>query len=263
MNENRSDASNAASATVPDTQNPTDAREPAGHGRHGPGRAELGRRERQHRRHRLPRVRGRRPGRQRGRSRDDVAHRHWTRRRSAQLHRARDRRRRQPVRPRATPRPRRCPTRRSRPRRANLNGTAGPGQVVLTWDASTDNVGVTGYRVYRNGTQVGSVLGAITTFTRHEPPVRQLRLHGARGGRHGQPLRREQHRDGERSRRPEADRALVAAGHRRNRPGRAELVRLNRQRRRHRLSDLPQRHARSEPWAPRSAPTRTRASSDR
>ena len=42
VNENRSDASNAASATVPDTQSPTDAREPAGHGRHGPGRAHLG-----------------------------------------------------------------------------------------------------------------------------------------------------------------------------------------------------------------------------
>ena len=48
---------------------------------------------------------------------------------------------------------------------SNLSGTAGVGQVVLTWDASSDNVGVTGYRVYRNGTQVGSVLGQITTFT--------------------------------------------------------------------------------------------------
>jgi chitodextrinase len=46
----------------------------------------------------------------------------------------------------------------------NLSGTAAPGQVVLTWEASSDNVGVTGYLVYRNGTQVGSVLGAITTF---------------------------------------------------------------------------------------------------
>jgi chitodextrinase len=48
---------------------------------------------------------------------------------------------------------------------SNLNGATGPGQVVLTWDGSTDNVGVTGYRIYRNGTQVGSVLGNLTTFT--------------------------------------------------------------------------------------------------
>ncbi len=48
---------------------------------------------------------------------------------------------------------------------ANLAGATAPGQVVLTWEASTDNVGVTGYRVYRNGSQVASVLGAITTFT--------------------------------------------------------------------------------------------------
>jgi chitodextrinase len=35
--------------------------------------------------------------------------------------------------------------------------------VALSWGASTDNVGVTGYRVYRNGTQVGTPTG--TTFT--------------------------------------------------------------------------------------------------
>ena len=30
-------------------------------------------------------------------------------------------------------------------------------QISLTWTASTDNVGVTGYRVFRNGTQVGTL----------------------------------------------------------------------------------------------------------
>lgn len=35
--------------------------------------------------------------------------------------------------------------------------------VSLTWDASTDNVGVTGYEVYRGGTRVGTPTG--TTFT--------------------------------------------------------------------------------------------------
>jgi len=39
----------------------------------------------------------------------------------------------------------------------NLVATAaGPTQVNLTWSASTDNVGVTGYRIYRNAVQVGT-----------------------------------------------------------------------------------------------------------
>lgn len=32
-------------------------------------------------------------------------------------------------------------------------------QINLTWTASTDNVGVTGYKVYRNGTQIGTTAG--------------------------------------------------------------------------------------------------------
>src|SRR5207247_1499069 len=36
-------------------------------------------------------------------------------------------------------------------------------QVNLSWTAATDNVGVTGYRVYRNGNMT-AVLGAVTTF---------------------------------------------------------------------------------------------------
>jgi len=39
----------------------------------------------------------------------------------------------------------------------NLNGSASSAtQINLTWTASTDNVGVTGYRVYRGGTQIGT-----------------------------------------------------------------------------------------------------------
>ncbi len=42
----------------------------------------------------------------------------------------------------------------------NLFGTAiSPSQINLSWGASTDNVGVTGYKVYRNRTQVGTALG--------------------------------------------------------------------------------------------------------
>ena len=38
-------------------------------------------------------------------------------------------------------------------------------QIALTWTASTDNTGVTGYNVFRNGTQVGTVTGASYTDT--------------------------------------------------------------------------------------------------
>ena len=47
----------------------------------------------------------------------------------------------------------------------SLTATAGTGQVVLNWTAATDNAGVTGYRVYRSGTQVGSVNGTTLTYT--------------------------------------------------------------------------------------------------
>ena len=46
-----------------------------------------------------------------------------------------------------------------------LRATVGTGQVVLTWNASTDNVGVTGYRIYQGATQVGSVTGNVLTYT--------------------------------------------------------------------------------------------------
>ena len=38
-------------------------------------------------------------------------------------------------------------------------------EVGLTWTASTDNVGVTGYRVYRNGTQIGTSTSTSYTDT--------------------------------------------------------------------------------------------------
>jgi arylsulfatase A-like enzyme len=38
-------------------------------------------------------------------------------------------------------------------------------EVDVTWSASTDNVGVTGYTVYRDGVEIGSVDGATTSFT--------------------------------------------------------------------------------------------------
>ncbi len=40
-----------------------------------------------------------------------------------------------------------------------LSGVAGIGQVALSWTASTDNVGVTGYKVFRDGVQVAAPAG--------------------------------------------------------------------------------------------------------
>jgi chitodextrinase len=44
------------------------------------------------------------------------------------------------------------------------SGTTGT-QATLTWTGSTDNVGVTGYEVYRGSTLVGTVTSSTTTFT--------------------------------------------------------------------------------------------------
>jgi CARDB/F5/8 type C domain len=43
------------------------------------------------------------------------------------------------------------------------------GQVKLTWSASTDNVGVTGYDIYANGTLRTSVAGNVTSYTDSQP----------------------------------------------------------------------------------------------
>ena len=39
-----------------------------------------------------------------------------------------------------------------------------PGAVNLFWDASTDNIGVSGYAIYRDGTQIGTTAGNQTTY---------------------------------------------------------------------------------------------------
>jgi fibronectin type 3 domain-containing protein len=48
---------------------------------------------------------------------------------------------------------------------ANLSATGSAGQVALSWDASSDDVGVTGYRIFRNGTQIDAVGAAVTSYT--------------------------------------------------------------------------------------------------
>jgi chitodextrinase len=49
---------------------------------------------------------------------------------------------------------------------ANVQATAtAPNAVQLTWSASTDNVGVLGYDIYRNGTFLGTVSSSTTSYT--------------------------------------------------------------------------------------------------
>ncbi|MFF9624520.1 discoidin domain-containing protein [Streptomyces griseosporeus] len=43
------------------------------------------------------------------------------------------------------------------------------GQIRLTWNAATDNVGVTGYDIYANGTLLSSVAGNVTAYTDTRP----------------------------------------------------------------------------------------------
>jgi polyhydroxybutyrate depolymerase len=46
---------------------------------------------------------------------------------------------------------------------AGVLASAGDAQVVLSWSASTDSLGIAGYRVFRNGSQVAQVTG--TSYT--------------------------------------------------------------------------------------------------
>jgi chitodextrinase len=48
---------------------------------------------------------------------------------------------------------------------SNLAASPGDAQLSLSWGASTDNVGVTGYRIIRNGTQVATVGGSTLSYT--------------------------------------------------------------------------------------------------
>ncbi|MGN9763849.1 discoidin domain-containing protein [Micromonospora sp. SD12] len=51
------------------------------------------------------------------------------------------------------------------------------GQIRLTWSASTDNVGVTGYDVYANGALRGSVNGSTLTYTDSQPDSATVSYH--------------------------------------------------------------------------------------
>lgn len=63
------------------------------------------------------------------------------------------------------------------------------GSIALSWSASTDNVGVTGYDVYLNGSLITSVPGTATTYTDSEPDTLTatyfVRAHDAAGNQSG------------------------------------------------------------------------------
>ncbi|MEV5686704.1 discoidin domain-containing protein [Streptomyces sp. NPDC052164] len=63
------------------------------------------------------------------------------------------------------------------------------GQVKLTWSASFDNTGVTGYEIYANSTLRGSVAGNVTTYTDTQPAATTVsyvvRAKDAAGNRSG------------------------------------------------------------------------------
>ncbi|MFC9862587.1 MULTISPECIES: discoidin domain-containing protein [unclassified Streptomyces] len=63
------------------------------------------------------------------------------------------------------------------------------GQVKLTWSASFDNTGVTGYDIYANSTLRGSVAGNVTTYTDTQPAATTVsyvvRAKDAAGNRSG------------------------------------------------------------------------------
>jgi hypothetical protein len=67
---------------------------------------------------------------------------------------------------------------------SNLTGSLTKKKVTLSWAASTDNVAVVGYRIYRNGVQVGSAAGTGYVDTlpgRPAPTTYTVRAHDAAG----------------------------------------------------------------------------------
>ena len=62
-------------------------------------------------------------------------------------------------------------------------GMVSSGEIALTWSGATDNVGVTGYRVFRGTTQIASLGGSATSYTETNLAPLGIRLtlvdHGA------------------------------------------------------------------------------------
>ena len=116
---------------------------------------------------------------------------------------------------------------------ANLTATAGTGQVALGWQASTDNVGVTGYQVFRGRDADRDPRRGGQVPHRHRARPGHLQLHGAGGRRGREPLGPEQHGERHGAGHHQADRTAEPQRElRRHHPGRPHLGGLDRQRRR-------------------------------
>ena len=152
--------------------------------------------DRQRRRHRLRRLRQRRAAHQRRRQRAHL-HRRPARHRHRQLLRAGQGRGRQPVSGNSNTVTRtgtggdtQAPTAPGEPR---PTPSPASGQIRLTWTASTDNVGVTGYDVYANGALRATVPGSVLTYTDTPAGHRDGVLLREGQGRRGQPSAQQQH----------------------------------------------------------------------
>ena len=115
----------------------------------------------------------------------------------------------------------------------------------MTWGDVTDNVGVTGYDIYLNNTLLTSVPASALTYTDNEPDTLTatyfVRAHDAAGNQSGNSntvTRTGQTGD---------QTAPTAPGHRDDadvRHRHTDVDRVDRQRRRHVVRGLPQRHRR-------------------
>ena len=163
-------------------------------------------------------------------------------RRRAQLQGAPQRRRSGPC-SRSRSRPRSTTRRRPRPPTSTAQAD-GQSRVDLSWTASTDNVGVTNYEIYRDG-QLLDVVGNVTSYadttvsveTPYEYTVRALDAEENRSA-----ASNAAHGDGARQREPHDAGQPRGAGRGRG-ARRPVLDRVHRQRRRHELRDLPRRRS--------------------
>ena len=132
---------------------------------------------------------------------------------------------------------------------ANLTGTAvSPTQVNLTWNASTDNVGVTGYQVFRDGALLATTTGTGTGYsdTTASPSTThsyQVRARDAANNLSAFSNTATVTTPTPPDTQAPTDPSQLAGNRGEPDAGRPELDRLDRQRRRRRLRGLPRRRA--------------------
>ena len=126
----------------------------------------------------------------------------------------------------------------------NLHTTAvTSSQVSLAWNGSTDNVGVTGYRVYRDGVPIANVAATTTSYSNGPiaPGTYRYTVRAVDGAANVSDPSNEVTAIV-----PDTEKPTAPAEPRRCRaglvPGPTHLGRRERQRRSHGLRDLPRRH---------------------